>query len=79
MMSRAVLILGLVAVGCAGRTQPPPCTGTELRALRSLYERAARQVIDSGACDEVQRVENCAEYMVVEVNFRLAAKGMCQR
>lgn len=59
--------------------QAQPCTGKELQALRYLYERAARQVIDSGACDHAERVELCPGYMAVEVQFRLAAKGMCTR
>ncbi len=67
----------LVFASCSGASKPP-CTADDVTALRSLYTRAARDVIESGACDGVKRVEDCTEYMLVEKHFELAGKAICK-
>jgi hypothetical protein len=68
--------LALVLTACSG-AQKPTCTEQSLNALRELYGRAARDVIESGACDSVERIEKCASYRAVEADFKLAMEGMC--
>ncbi len=63
--------------GCAGK-QEPACTPESVAALRTLYSHAARDVIESGACDAVERVEHCSEYLALEKHFELTSKAMCQ-
>lgn len=70
------LLLALLALaGCTGRS---PCTQEGLRAMRLLYTGAARRVIESGACDQHIRVEDCPEYRLVEVQFETAAGELCR-
>lgn len=74
MMGRFVLVILLS--GCS--PQKPSCTPESRDALRGLYEHAAGEVISSGACDQMQRVEDCPAYMAVEAQFTIAEKALCQ-
>lgn len=47
--------------------------------IRALYERAAAQLIDSGACDAYQAVEDCPGYRALEEHYALATEAMCLR
>jgi len=71
---RWLLVLALSS--CA--TSKPPCTEESLNALRALYAHAAKEAIESGACDSVQKVEDCSAYRAVELHFKIAMKGMCE-
>ncbi len=70
------IALSLSVAACTG-SQKPPCTSESVTALRTLYTHAARDVIESGACDKYTRVEQCPGYLVIEKHFELAAKAMC--
>jgi hypothetical protein len=56
----------------------PPCTEESLNALRALYAQAAKEAIESGACDSVQKVDQCESYRAVELHFKIAMKGLCE-
>ena len=74
-MTRAlVLALALAGAACGG--QKPACSPEATAAVKELYAAAVQDVIGSGACDKVQRVENCAAYMAVEANY-VAALRVC--
>lgn len=78
-MSMPVLtcFLAVALSACAGAQPAPKCTQASLDAMRELYEQAASQVINSGACDKVQRVDQCPAYMAVEAHFA-AAMAVCK-
>jgi len=58
--------------------QRPPCTEESLNALRALYTHAAKDVINSGACDKYEKVELCPAYRTIELHFEIAGKAMCE-
>jgi len=69
------ILFALFLTGCI--PQKPSCTQESLNALRTLYSYAARDVIQSGECDAVKRVEDCAAYRAIELHFEVAAHAMC--
>lgn len=77
-MKHALAVLGLMAASSCSHPSKPPCSEASVTALRLLYERAASEVIGSGACDKVQRIQDCEAYMLVETQFAIASKAMCQ-
>lgn len=71
-----VCALLLVASGC-GPTRPA-CSPESKTAIKELYSIAVAEVIGSGACDKVQRVENCSAYVVLETHY-VAALKVCSQ
>lgn len=71
----APLVVALaLSMGCAGG-QKRVCTPETRAAIKELYVAAVQDVIGSGACDKVQRVEHCAAYMVVETHYVVALRA----
>lgn len=65
-----------VPLACAstpGRT----CTPEAQEALTVLYEQAAIQAVESGACDSSSGAESCPAVQALLVHMRLAQKAMC--
>lgn len=80
-MNRA-LVCAVALAGAACGSSKPACSPEQrtaaVDALRDVYARAARQVIDSGECDKVQHIEECVPYRVLENHFALVAGRVCQ-
>lgn len=76
-MRAIVIVAAFVLGGCAGNP-PRTCTQESRDALVVLYKKAAEGVIESGACDNVQRVEHCAAYMQIEAAMAMSQKAMCE-
>lgn len=74
---KRLAILGVFVVACSAAK--PPCTPTARDALLELYKAAANDVINSGACDGAQQIEQCPAYIALETHFTLAEKAMCER
>ena len=77
MSARALVCALALACGACGGAQKPACSPESKAAVKELYAAAARDVISSGSCDKVQRVETCSAYMAVEANY-VAALKVCQ-
>lgn len=76
-MTRALgLAAALVVLGCAG-DRPKTCTPEAREALTTFYAAMASEVINAGACDKFERVEDCPSYVALEVQFLAARKGIC--
>lgn len=69
-------LLFLLVAACAGQ-QRPTCTAESLDALRSLYTHAAKDIIESGACDKYSQIQDCPSYLVLEKHFEVAGAAMC--
>lgn len=72
-----LLALTLPSLHACSGSKPQPCTPDMLAGLRVLYSQAARQVIDSGVCDHVQKVTECAQYKAIETHYETAATAIC--
>lgn len=68
----------LACSGCSSAQKPDPCTPQARAALLALYDKASAQVIDTGACDDVERIEDCREYAAVESDFAMTEAALCQ-
>lgn len=66
-----------LALTSCSHPSKPPCTEESVSALRALYKHAARDVIESGACDKVKDVTECDAYRILELHFEVASKAMC--
>ena len=69
------LVVAMALIACA--PSKPPCTEASVSALRELYTHAARDVIESGVCDSIQKVEDCPQYRAIELHFEVASVAMC--
>lgn len=76
-MTRGLVALALALLGCSGATPPATCTQEARDALIAVYEEASGAVINAGACDKYDRVEQCPAYMALETHFLSARKGIC--
>ena len=76
-MTRALVCALLLVASACGGGQKPACSPESRAAIKELYSAAASDVINSGACDKVQRIETCAAYMIVEANY-VAALKVCR-
>lgn len=70
-----LLALGLCFLLACASNSPRTCAPETRNAIRQLYEAAVSDVIASGACDKVQRVERCAAYMTMEANYVAALRA----
>lgn len=69
--------LALLVLGCSGN-RPQSCTPESRAALTALYEKAAVEVVTSGACDSSgPDVTKCPSYALLEQQMRLAQRAMC--
>lgn len=69
--------LALLVLGCSGN-RPQSCTPESRAALTALYEKAAVEVVTSGACDSSGPVvTDCAAYQIVAAHMRVAQKAIC--
>lgn len=75
-MTRALASLALVALACSG-TPSKTCTPEARDALGVFYAAMASEVINAGACDKFERVEDCPSYVALEVQYLAARKGIC--
>ena len=79
MLTRVLALLvpaaGLL-VACAS-TPPKTCTPEAREALLTLYGQMGGEIINSGACDKYDRVEQCPAYIALEAHFIAARKGIC--
>lgn len=75
-MRHALVSLALLFLGCAG-TPPQTCTPEARDALIAVYEEASGAVIDRGACDKYDRIEDCPAYLALEAHYLAARKGIC--
>lgn len=69
--------LALLVLGCSGATPPATCTPEAREALLRLYEEMGSEVINSGACDKYDRIEDCPAYLALEAHYLAARKGIC--
>jgi len=76
-VTRGVAALALALLGCSGATPPATCTPEAHEALVTLYGQMAGEIINAGACDKYDRVEQCPAYMALETHFLSARKGIC--
>lgn len=68
-------LLTLALASCA--PAKPACSPESLDALKVLYSKAARDVIESGACDGVKLVQDCPEYRMIELHYYAVGSALC--
>ena len=65
-----------VPLACAS-TPAHACTPEAREALTVLYEKAAVQVVEEGACDASPNAEECPAMKALVLHMRVAQKAMC--
>jgi hypothetical protein len=78
MVRRALAVCAAALVLCCSGARPKTCTPEARAALVSLYERAAIEVVTSGACDSVADVTACPAYLAVDAHMAIAQKALCE-
>lgn len=74
----ATLLLLLVlplAIGCGGATQVEIKHAAECATLDEFYAAAAAEIVGTGVCDSVERVEQCVPYAALEELYVQSAKA----
>lgn len=74
----AALLLLLVlplAIGCGGATQAEIKHAAECATLDEFYAAAAHEIVGTGVCDSVDRVEQCVPYAALEELYVQSAKA----
>lgn len=73
---RSLLIIGALAMGtassgCGASTQDAE-TAARCTGVRLMFDEAQAKMIESGACDHVDRVESCVAHIAMREAFILA-------